>query len=249
MRVLFYGVKGNYREAKDYLLNKGFILVNEYAQDIDLIISYLYNKKIPLYMLNCAKVGAINFHPAPLPEYRNSRTYPFAILEERTDFAVTCHYMNQNFDTGEIIRTLTFPIKHASETCLSLKLKCYDYLFILFRKVIDYLLENNSLPKSYKQDESKAQSCTLEELEKMKLVDLNNISAKELKKQIRAFWHPHHHTAKVVIDGEEFSLVSKEMIKEFVLDEDNYLKRTNWVFAEGRPGIIVNPTKEAKSLE
>ena len=242
MKVLFYGVKGNYRKAKDYLLEKGFTLTSN-ANDIDLVISYLYNKKIPLYMLNCPRNKTINFHPAPLPEGRCSRTYPFAILEERSSYSVTCHHMRYTLDSGPIIKTLTFPIDPFSETCLSLKLKAYDYLLILFKQVIDYFLENNCFPESYEQDETKAQSCTLDELEKMKVVDIRNISAHELKKKIRAFWNPPHYTAKILIGGEYFSIISNEILQ--YLSREEPPKKYNWVFAEC--GIIVNPTKENDS--
>ena len=243
MKVLFYGVKGNYQEAKNYLLEKGLTLVKESSQDIDLVVSYLYDKRIPIYWLN-AKIGSINFHPAPLPEGRLSRTYPFAILEERTSYSVTCHHMNESLDTGDIIQTLAFPIDHFSETCLSLKLKAYDYLLILFKQVIDYFLENNSLPESYRQDETKAQSCTLDELEKMKQVDLRTISAHELKKRIRAFYHPPHHTAKILIGAEYFSIISNEILQD--LSREEQPKKYNWIPAEC--GIIINPTiKEDES--
>ena len=48
--------------------------------NIDLVISYLHNKKIlpPLYNLGWR--GCINFHPAILPDYKSSAGYNTALL-------------------------------------------------------------------------------------------------------------------------------------------------------------------------
>src|SRR3989344_6783565 len=38
---------------------------------VDLVISYLYSKRIKNPLIKLGKAGCINFHPAPLPDYKS----------------------------------------------------------------------------------------------------------------------------------------------------------------------------------
>jgi methionyl-tRNA formyltransferase len=65
---------------------------------------------------------AANFHPSPLPEGRGPRPVERAILEKRSDWAVTCHRITQKFDEGEILASEIFPLQ-PNECMESLDLK------------------------------------------------------------------------------------------------------------------------------
>lgn len=248
MKVLFlHSKRSNAEEALQFLEDNNLTVSARTVEDgwvlnekCDLIISYLYPKKISKDILDLAKIGAINFHPAILPENRGYRTYPFAILENTSEYGVTCHLMNEKFDTGDIIDIQKFSIDPEKETCLSLKKKAHSYLLLLFKTIVSYVVRYNELPTATKQ--SKGKSCNLNKLEYLKFVDLRKIKAEELKRHIRAFWCPPHHTAKIMVDGEEFSLISEEILKELTPKEE-ISNRRNWIF-DGECGIIVNPTKE-----
>jgi methionyl-tRNA formyltransferase len=54
--------------------------------------------------------GIINFHAAPLPEFRGSATPAFAILNEIPEFGVTFHMVSEQLDAGPIIHREAFPI-------------------------------------------------------------------------------------------------------------------------------------------
>ena len=47
--------------------------------------------------------GIINFHAAPLPEFRGSATPAFAILNEIAEFGVTFHMVSEKLDAGPIV--------------------------------------------------------------------------------------------------------------------------------------------------
>ena len=51
---------------------------------------------------------AVNFHCSPLPEARGSYPLHRAILENRNAWAVTCHRLALEFDTGDILATEDF---------------------------------------------------------------------------------------------------------------------------------------------
>lgn len=65
---------------------------------------------------------AVNFHPSPLPEARGPYPMVRAILENRKSWAVTCHRLGPDFDTGDILAAETIRLND-SECHESLNLK------------------------------------------------------------------------------------------------------------------------------
>jgi methionyl-tRNA formyltransferase len=67
---------------------------------------------------------AVNFHPSPLPEGRGAYPIVRAILEKRKSWAVTCHQLAPDFDTGDILATETFQLSDTEcHESLSLKVQ------------------------------------------------------------------------------------------------------------------------------
>src|SRR5665811_2154532 len=98
------------------------------ALNFDIGFSMLYWRKLRGDFLTKPSLGVINFHPAPLPEYKGTAGYNMAILDGREDWAVTAHYVDASIDTGKIIETEKFPINKDSETAKSLEEKCQTCL-------------------------------------------------------------------------------------------------------------------------
>lgn len=74
----------------------------------DIGISFMYQYKVPAEEVNSHTW--FNFHPAPLPEYKGRNLCYWAIMNGETEFGATLHYMDENFDTGDIIEVLKFAI-------------------------------------------------------------------------------------------------------------------------------------------
>ena len=89
----------------------------------DIGLSMLYWRKLKGQYLTLPKLGIINFHPAILPEYKGTAGYNLAILEGRSDWGVSAHYVDAEVDTGEIIDVSMFPISKDEETAYSLEKK------------------------------------------------------------------------------------------------------------------------------
>jgi methionyl-tRNA formyltransferase len=53
---------------------------------------------------------AINIHPAPLPHGRGPYPIPAAILEQAVTWGVACHKVEREFDCGDILKTIGFPL-------------------------------------------------------------------------------------------------------------------------------------------
>ena len=76
--------------------------------DFDLGLSMLYWRKLKNEFLTSPKLEVINFHPAPLPQYKGTAGYNIAILESLEKWAVSAHYVDDSIDTGPIIDHLRF---------------------------------------------------------------------------------------------------------------------------------------------
>lgn len=73
------------------------------ALDIDLAVVCSYGKLFPKEFLATAKYGFVNVHPSLLPKYRGGNPYSHVIMNGETETGVTLHFMDEQFDTGEII--------------------------------------------------------------------------------------------------------------------------------------------------
>lgn len=82
--------------------------VEEYPRDYDVGISFMYQYKVPAKEVNSHPW--FNFHPAPLPEYKGRDLCYHAIMNGDRNFGATIHYMDEGFDTGDIIDVRRFPI-------------------------------------------------------------------------------------------------------------------------------------------
>jgi methionyl-tRNA formyltransferase len=67
----------------------------------DALIVAGYRWKIPDWRAHLRY--AANFHPAPLPEGRGPYPLMQAILEDRPEWAISCHRIANEFDTGEVL--------------------------------------------------------------------------------------------------------------------------------------------------
>jgi methionyl-tRNA formyltransferase len=53
---------------------------------------------------------AVNFHPAPLPRGRGPYPTPVPILERSSTWGMSCHRLEHEFDSGDVLRTIEFPV-------------------------------------------------------------------------------------------------------------------------------------------
>lgn len=109
----------------------------------DWIISFKSDLILDRATLARASKGAINFHPSP-PRYRGLGGYWWALHNGDDAFGVTCHYMNERIDHGEIITTKSFPIWRG-DTVESLKHRAAVYSLALLNETLDAILSERSL--------------------------------------------------------------------------------------------------------
>ena len=73
------------------------------------------NYKIPRILLESTKDGFINVHPSMLPKYRGGNPYSRVLINGETETGVTIHFMDESFDTGDIIAQKPYHI-HSKAT-------------------------------------------------------------------------------------------------------------------------------------
>lgn len=174
----------------------------------DLGVSMLYWRKIKGALLGAAPRGIVNFHPAPLPDYKGVGGYNLAILDSLEEWACTAHYVDEGIDTGGIIALDRFSMDPKTETARSLEAKSQVALFDLFTNVFDKLVANSDrLPTSPNMG---GRHLNRNELEALKRID---VEKDDVARKARAFWFPPYDGAFIEVDGQKFTLVDRTILE------------------------------------
>ncbi len=179
-------------------------------EHIDLVISYGYWRRIKRPLFELPKIGCVNFHPAPLPEFRGmGGVYNFAIYEKITYWGVSAHFVDKSFDTGDLIEVRRFPINPQQETAFTLREKSHKYLIALFKDVIDTVCKGGHLARS---TQGEGRYISRQDFEKLRKVQPSD-SLDEINRKIRAFWCPPYQGAYIELHNKEFTLVNDELLE------------------------------------
>jgi len=210
--TLSYFAKGN---GLQVLTNKQ--LYKTKFKNIDLVISYLHPKRIKPKIINLPKIGCLNFHPAPLPKYRGVANYSRAILDESPIFGVTAHFIDEEFDTGDLIRVWKFFIPENS-TAYSLEKISMVWLLELFKCIMSMILADEPLPRRPQNhiiyNDIEPTYTSIKDLDVLRTVDLKKHSGEDIERMVKAFWFPPFGGACIRVNGKEFTLVDKDILKQ-----------------------------------
>lgn len=172
----------------------------------DLGLSVLYWRRLRGAFLRVPGLKNINFHPAPLPEYKGTAGYNLAILEGLREWGVTAHYMDDSIDTGGIIKVAAFPINPESETVATLERLSAERMAALFREIIAQVLAAGTvLPSS---PNIGGRYISRQQMEDMKEIREGD----DVARKIRAFWYPPYDGAWLRVNGGKYTLVSREIL-------------------------------------
>ncbi|MBT5559958.1 MAG: hypothetical protein HOJ88_08690 [Proteobacteria bacterium] len=170
----------------------------------DYIFSYLSRWVLPAIIIEKARVAAINFHPAS-PDYPGIGCNNFALYEGATEFGVTCHYMANRVDTGNIVAVKRFPVYSKDDVCSLLK-RTYDCQLDLFREILALILSGRSLPNS--NETWSREPFTREELNDLALIS-PDMNKDEISRRVRATNYREFRPC-VELAGYVFELVSEK---------------------------------------
>ena len=176
-------------------------------ENVDLVISFLFWRLIREPLISLGRLGCLNFHPAPLPDFRGLGGINVAILEGLPEWGVSCHFVDARFDTGDLVEVERFPIDESAETAFSLDLKSQERLLGLFERVMQSVLDGEELTRA---PQGEGRYVTREEFEGLRLVRPGD----DLERKLRAFWYPPHPGAQVEIEGRRVTLVNESLLFE-----------------------------------
>jgi len=178
---------------------------------VDLVLSFLFWKLIRTPLIEAGRLGCLNFHPAPLPDMRGLGGYNVAILEDFAEWGVSAHFVDEHFDTGDLVRVERFPIDREHETALSLDVRSQERLLGVFREVIDMALTGVALPR---REQGEGRYVTREEFDRLRLIDPED-PPELTERRIRAYWYPPYDGATLGADG--LTAVSREVLEQTAL--------------------------------
>lgn len=105
----------------------------------DLILVNSYSMLLHPELLELPRLGCVNLHPALLPKYRGSNTLQWVIINNESETGVTMHYMNSEFDAGDIIAQRRVQIG-GEDTWLDVRSRVADATRELLREEIPLIL-------------------------------------------------------------------------------------------------------------
>ena len=175
--------------------------------EVDVVVSFLFWERIREPLISGPRLGCLNFHPAPLPDLRGLGGYNVAIAEGMTEWGVSAHFVDERFDTGDLVAVERFEIDPDMETAFGLDIKSQERLFELFAGVMDRALRGDELPRT---PQGEGSYVTREELEEMRRIQPGD----DLERKVRAFWYPPWPGATVEIDGRAVTVVDDRRLRE-----------------------------------
>jgi methionyl-tRNA formyltransferase len=188
-------------------------------------ICYVFFALIPKALINFPLYGIVNFHPSPLPDHRGLAGSSYAKYYNMNEWGVTAHYMDENFDTGDIIAVNKFEIDH-SFSAIVLADIIHHHMFTLYKIIVDDILAG-IIPQRVKQGND-GYYYSRKTLNKDKKVNMSD-TAETINKKIEAFWFPPFEGAHIEIGEERYTLINNNILKELSTLYSNHFKK-GWEF-------------------
>ncbi|HKG91032.1 MAG TPA: methionyl-tRNA formyltransferase [Gemmatimonadaceae bacterium] len=141
-------------EAPDVNAPEALARLRLLAPDYALVIGW--SQLCRAEFLRTPRLGAVGFHPAPLPENRGRAVIPWTILQGRADTGATLFWMDEGADSGDVLLQERFAVA-PDETAATLYAKHLAALGRMLDRAIPQLLLGTA-PR-VPQDHARATYC------------------------------------------------------------------------------------------
>jgi methionyl-tRNA formyltransferase len=171
--------------------------------ECDILYSVQYHKILKQGDIDKARQLAVNLHMAPLPEYRGSNQFSFAIIDQKKEFGTTLHVMDSRIDHGDILFQKRFAIP---DNCWvnDLYELTFEASLSLFKETLEDIV--NGLVIRTPQSELEAQYGTSlhyrSEINELKCID-KNWDKEKINRYIRATNMPGFEPPYYMEDGKK----------------------------------------------
>jgi len=177
---------------------------------VDLIVSYLYWRKIKEPLISAPALGCINFHPAILPDWKGLAGYNIAILYKLQEWGASAHYIDEGIDTGKIIRVFKFHFDYRFETAKSLEEKTQKIQCDLYRSVLTDIINGNIVDENLIPNTGGRYISKKEMLSMMQIDPIND----DIELKCHAFWFPPYSGATIELQGKRYTLVDNFILSQ-----------------------------------
>ena len=171
--------------------------------ECDIIYSVQYHNILKETDIKKARQAAVNLHMAPLPEYRGSNQFSYAIIDGKKEFGSTIHLIDEQIDHGDILFQKRFPIP---ENCWvdDLYQLTYEASLKLFSQTLSHVISGNytSLPQQSLVSKYGSALHYRNEISKLKHIDIN-MGKESIERYIRATSMPGFEPPYCLIDGQK----------------------------------------------
>lgn len=175
----------------------------------DILYSVQYHEILTQHDISKTRQAAINLHMAPLPEYRGSNQFSYAIIDGKKEFGSTIHLMDSKIDHGAILFQSRFPIP---EGCWINELYqlTYNASIQLFKNTIAAIMNGDYSPvdQSEKVEEYGTALHYRNEINSLKEIDLG-WNKEKIERHIRATSMPGFEPPYTIINGEKIYLTKQ----------------------------------------
>lgn len=134
--IVVNSIKGNEFKRQLFEINPDII-----------VIGGGWHELIPKDVFSFPKFGCINFHPSLLPEFRGTSITRWQVFHGVDTSGGTIHFINENFDEGEIISQKSLPV--SSDTTPQ---ELFKQLSVLGAEMMSQLLasiKKSGIPKTF----------------------------------------------------------------------------------------------------
>lgn len=176
----------NYSEQKSipyYYMDKGS--TDSLAEWVDkkkpdVIVVYAMSQLLKENIFSIPKYGAINLHPAFLPDYRGANPWFWSYYNTLPESGVTLHYMDKGEDTGDIIYQKKYTIPLGMKSPDMQRLAISEIGVGLIRKALDNIYNLPRIKQPIKSSTLRARR--IKTNEHKEIIDWNSWS-------IERIWH------------------------------------------------------------
>lgn len=178
--------------------------------ECDIIYSVQYHQLLRREHIGKAKQIAINLHMAPLPEYRGSNQFSFAILDGKTEFGTTIHQIDTRIDHGDILFQKRFPIPDGCWVGALYQLT-FEASVKLFQQTLEHILNGNYslLPQQSLVPNKGTSLHYRNEMAQIKQIDLG-WEQEKIERHVRATSMPGFEPPYCVISGKKVYFQPKD---------------------------------------
>jgi len=167
----------------------------------DILYSVQYHRILKADHIQKASQIAVNLHMAPLPEYRGSNQFSYAIIDGKKEFGTTIHEIDTRIDHGGILFQKRFAIP---EGCWVNELYqlTYEASNALFRDTLADIVNANysATPQATLENEYGTSLHFRKEINHLKEIDLG-WDKEKIARHIRATYMPGFEPPYCIVDG------------------------------------------------